>query len=336
MPASSISELFVVGDVHGCSEELGALLRKLPLDQESTLVFLGDYVDRGPNAKAVIDTILNLRELYNVIALKGNHEWLFMNYLARPNDAAATSNFILNGGGNTLASYSQDGTTYTVPSAHLEFLNSLRLFHSTPTHFFVHAGVPPDFDFADPIDEKTAHQLLWIRSVFLESKVKWPKMVVHGHTPVAKAEFHPNRINLDTGCVFGRSLTAWHVGSGKLFSVERDAKAAPRFLSSNIPGGQPRAHRFEGEIPVELVIQGSYFPFRTVNFNEFGLLVFPAPGSEHLHFSLGDKVFGQILPMGDSLFEFDGAVVRVDDVNGRPALGIKFESLRNLRDEVSF
>ncbi len=332
-PPSSSSKLFVIGDVHGCAAELRTLLRKLPLDQDSTLIFLGDYVDRGPDAKGVIDTILALRQIYNVIPLKGNHEWLFAQYLARPNDANATSNFVLNGGSNTLASYSDDGTTYSVPVAHLEFLAALPLYYSTDTHFFVHAGIPPDFDFSENISAKTAHQLLWIRSVFLESKVKWPKMVVHGHTPVEKAEFHPNRINLDTGCVFGRQLTAMNMATGELISVPRQPEVPARVLQSNIPGGQPRAQRFEGEIAVELVIQGSYFPFRTVNFNEFGLLVFPAPGSEHLHFDLGDKIFGQLLPGGDSVFEFDGAIVRTDVVNGKPALGIKFERLRNLRDD---
>lgn len=139
MPAP---KLIVIGDVHGCAEELKALVHKLPLDQDTTLLFLGDYVDRGPDAKGVIDTVLDLSELYKVIALKGNHEWLMEEYLAKPTNAVASGNFILNGGSATLASYSTDGQTYEIPSSHKEFLANLKLYHETETHFYVHAGIP--------------------------------------------------------------------------------------------------------------------------------------------------------------------------------------------------
>lgn len=337
MASQPSSNIYAIGDVHGCSEELKALLRKLKLDRESTLLFLGDYVDRGPDGKGVIDTILDLSEIYNVIALQGNHEWLFTQYLANPKDAQVSSNFILNGGSSTLVSYSTDGVSFTVPGAHRNFLAGLKLFHSTSTHFYVHAGVPPGFDFSrtENLDEKTAHQLLWIRSTFLDSKAQWPKVVVHGHTPVKAAEVHPNRINLDTGCVFGGRLTAMNMNTGELIEVARQEAQEPKFLNAPFPGGQNRPQRFVGEIPVDLQWQGKLHPFRTENFNEFGLLIFAQPGSEHLRLEVGMKVKGLIRPDPDSVFGFEGVVMRMAESKGKTGVGIKFDRLENLKENTS-
>jgi serine/threonine protein phosphatase 1 len=325
-------KLIVIGDVHGCAEELKALIHKLPLDQDTTILFLGDYVDRGPDAKGVIDTVLDLTELYKVIALQGNHEWLMQQYLANPQNAVASGNFILNGGSATLASYSQDGSTYTIPSSHRKFLDELKLFHSTETHFYVHAGIPPDFDFSPKVDAKTAHQFLWIRNVFLDSRVKWPKVIVHGHTPVSQPEILPNRINLDTGCVFGRRLTAMNMDTGEIYSVERN-QVAPTFLKHTAGAGGARAVRFHGEMAVELRVDGGLYPFRTVNFNEFGLLLYPAPGAKRMvQLSLGQAVEGQIQPGADLAFRFKASVVRKDLVKNLPHYGLRFDELENLAE----
>jgi len=323
-------KLFAIGDVHGCSEELRALIRQLPLDQDATLIFLGDYVDRGPDSKGVIDTVLDLSELYNVIALKGNHEWLLEQFLAKPGSPTASGNFILNGGSATLASYSTNGAEYSIPSAHREFLSGLKLFHETATHFFVHAGIPPTYDFQSSIDEKTAHQFLWIRNVFLDSRVQWPKVVVHGHTPVPQPELLPNRINLDTGCVFGRRLTAMDIATGQVFSVERHKYDRPTFLQHSLRGGKTRAQRFEGSVSVEILHQGVGCAFRTLNYNEFGLLIMPEKGSEHVDLSVGQQVQGIINPGGDNLFRFEGTVMRKEIVAARPQYGLRFDKLENL------
>lgn len=326
---------YVIGDVHGCSEELKILLHQLPLDSSATLLFLGDYVDRGPDSKGVIDTVLNMSELYRVIALKGNHEWLMEQYLKNPLDPTASGNFILNGGSPTLASYSLDGSTFEIPSAHLAFLKSLKIFYSTNTHFYVHAGIPPDYDFSAQndatLDPKTAHQMLWIRSVFLESKVKWPKMVVHGHTPVPQAEVHPNRINLDTGCVFGRKLTAWNATTGEFFSVARDQQADPKFLTSTF-AGRARAQRFVGQVAVSVPIGAETFSFTTVNFNEFGLLMSSSAGAPAVAMSVGQQISGRIQPGDGHSFEFKGAVTRVDSSKGFSVYAIKFDSLRTMKE----
>jgi len=326
-------KLFVIGDVHGCAEELKALIHKLPLDQNSTLLFLGDYVDRGPDSKAVIDIVLDLSEVYQVIALKGNHEWLMEQYLANPENPVASGNFILNGGSATLASYSADGATYTIPASHREFLRGLKLFHATESHFFVHAGVPPNYDFAaNSVDEKTAHQFLWIRDVFLNSKKKWPKIVVHGHTPVETAEILPNRINLDTGCVFGRRLSAMNMATGELISVERNQGTRPSFLTHTLSGGRARAQRFAGDVTVEILVGSVGFAFHTVNYNEFGLLIYAAPGAEHLKFAAGESLNGLIKPGGDNIFHFQATVIRVDKVKGVPQYALRFDKLENLAE----
>jgi len=322
---------FVIGDVHGCAEELKILLHQLPLDHESTLIFLGDYVDRGPDSKGVIDTLLNVSELYKVITLKGNHEAMFEDYLLKPRDSVAASNFILNGGSSTLASYSEDGVKFTVPSAHREFLSKLLICHSTEKYFFVHAGVPPGFTFTEPFDPKTQHQMLWIRSVFLDSKEQWAKIVVHGHTPVKEPEVLPYRINLDTGCVFGRHLTAYDITNKKFYSVNRNQAADPKFLTHTF-GGRTRAQRYEGEVSVEVRQGFETFAFRTVNFNEFGMLIYPDPSKPVLALTVGQIISGMIMTGGETTFEFRGPVMRADSKSGILQYGIKFESLINLKD----
>lgn len=325
---------FVIGDVHGCSEELKILLHQLPLDQKSTILFLGDYVDRGPNSKGVIDTVLNISELYNVIALKGNHEALMSLFINNPSDPTASGNFILNGGSSTLASYSRNGTTYHIPDSHIAFLKNLKLFHTTDTHFFVHAGIPPDYDFAThpnaPVDPKTAVQMMWIRTTFLDNDAKWPKLVVHGHTPVDKPEILHNRVNLDTGCVFGGSLTAWNIADGKFYSVKRNQESDPKFLTSEFDG-RSRARRFVGEVSVEILHVSDVFFYQTVNFNEFGLLVSAAPKSPVRPLLVSQKVSGRILPGDDQIFEFQGTVTRVDATRPVPVYAIKFDSLRSVK-----
>lgn len=327
-------QMIVIGDVHGCAEELKALVRQLPLNPDTTLLFLGDYIDRGPDSKGVIDIVLDLSQLFPVIALKGNHEWLLEEYLARPDNATASGNFILNGGSATLASYSTDGSTYTIPGEHIQFLRSLKLFHATDTHFYVHAGIPPGYDFSPKIDAKTAHQFLWIREVFLKSKTKWPKMIVHGHSPVEEAEILPNRINLDTGCVYGRRLTAMHMSTGRLYSVERDQVERPTFLTQSLRGGKTRARRFLGDVAVHLLVNGSSFRFHTVNYNEFGVLVYAGDGAESLSLAEGQVVEGRIQPGGDSVFRFRGKVMRRETLEGRVHYGLHFDHLENLAESA--
>lgn len=209
--------LFAIGDIHGQFEELILLLQQLPLVASSTLVFLGDYVDRGLQSKEVIQKIIDLQGSYNVITLLGNHEQMFLNYLQDPLCGIGSS-FLQNGGTATLASYSTELGDYEVLPEHKRFLQSLRLSYQTKDYFFVHAGVPK-IPLKDLDEEKHKAEMLWIRERFLVGNYSWEKIIVHGHTPTIEVEITPNRINLDTGCVYGNRLSAIGLPSNTVYSV---------------------------------------------------------------------------------------------------------------------
>src|SRR5678815_719209 len=116
--------LYAIGDIHGCADELDDLLTRLPLQSGSTLVFLGDYIDRGPKSRQVIERVLDLRRHFEVIALRGNHEQMLLEFLEGESDQLV-ARFVLNGGSSTLASYADPSGHYGIPPSHEEFFRSL-------------------------------------------------------------------------------------------------------------------------------------------------------------------------------------------------------------------
>ena len=197
--------LLAIGDIHGCRGRLIELLAEVNPHSEDQLIFLGDYIDRGPDARGVIDELLDLRQRHpRSIFLKGNHEAMFREYL----DGTDPFPFLLNGGAATLNSYQQGGEV-RIPPEHLDFLRELKLFHETDDFIFVHAGLRPGL----PLAQQQEGDLLWIRSEFLDSDYDWGKTVVFGHTPLASPLLTENRIGLDTGAGFGRVLTCCEVRS---------------------------------------------------------------------------------------------------------------------------
>ncbi|MCB0378631.1 MAG: serine/threonine protein phosphatase, partial [Bdellovibrionales bacterium] len=206
-----------IGDIHGCADELESLIEQLPIDDNTHLVFLGDYVDRGPNSKKVIQMVIDLKKRCDVIALKGNHEAMMLDFLKDPSSVSAGL-FILNGGSATLASYSTGSEKFHIPDDHLEFLESLKFYHETDDYFFVHAGVP-DVPLNKIDIKKHSLDLIWIRSAFHTSTFQWDKVIVHGHTVVEQVEMLENRINLDTGCVFQGRLSALDLSDRQLYQV---------------------------------------------------------------------------------------------------------------------
>jgi serine/threonine protein phosphatase 1 len=199
--------LLAVGDIHGCLDPLRKLLRKVQPKRQDTIVFLGDYVDRGPDSRGVIDFLLKFAHLFpRTVFLKGNHEAMFLDYL----QGGPKFPFLQNGGISTLASYTQ-----TVPPEHLAFLRQLRLYHETEDHIFVHAGLRPGL----PLAEQREEDLLWIREEFLRCDYDWGKTVVFGHTPWAEPLLKEKRIGVDTGAVYGRKLSCCDVESRQCWSV---------------------------------------------------------------------------------------------------------------------
>ncbi|MEN8689641.1 MAG: metallophosphoesterase family protein [Desulfobacterales bacterium] len=199
-----MERIYAVGDIHGCYDKLLALMEKMDIDFESdTLVFLGDYIDRGPQSFEVVAYLADLNQRYaNTIFLKGNHEQMLEKYLSGEDRIT----YLVNGGQQTLESYMNrprpEGEP-AIPSTHLEFFKSLQIYHETQKYIFVHAGLKNKV----PLEKQKTEDLLWIRRRFIESKYDYGKMVVFGHTPLHEPLLLPNKIGIDTGAVYGNRLT---------------------------------------------------------------------------------------------------------------------------------
>jgi serine/threonine protein phosphatase 1 len=199
---------FAIGDIHGCLAKLVALLEwchAIDRAKNAKYVFLGDYVDRGPEARGVVELLIE-RQWMNpdrVICLRGNHEQMLLRASNPDRSDQELMTWMRNGGRQTLASYAVDDPC-EIPADHLAWFDSLPLSHSTPGRMYVHAGVRP----GTPLDAQTEEDLLWIREPFLSSTESREMFIIHGHTPVELPEFRTNRLNLDTGACFGGRLTA--------------------------------------------------------------------------------------------------------------------------------
>lgn len=181
---------YAVGDVHGRSDLLHQALRDIDDDragEPAVAVFLGDYVDRGPDSRAVIDRLMSDDAPgLTKVCLMGNHEAMMLQALAQGGPAMAT--WLQNGGETTCRSYLGQ-----FPPAHLSWLGALPLTYETEHHLFVHAGIRPDV----ALSEQRQTDLLWIRRAFLDAREDFGKHVVHGHSPEIGPDLSPFRTNLD-------------------------------------------------------------------------------------------------------------------------------------------
>lgn len=203
-------KLYAIGDIHGCLDQLKALMAKLPLRKNDELLFIGDYIDRGPDSKGVVDYVLELRQGRpgKVICLMGNHEWMLLNHL----DGSDPLSWLQNGGEATLASY---GGEDQIPYAHQEFFHSLSPLHRTDAYLFVHAGIRPGV----PLEAQSTEDMLWIRREFYLYPGRFDPPVVFGHTPLREVLIQEDRIGIDTGCVFGGKLTCLVLPGRELIQV---------------------------------------------------------------------------------------------------------------------
>lgn len=222
---------FVIGDIHGCMDELTALVRELPLQSGDTLVFLGDYVDRGPNSRGVIDFILDLHGQgeYEIHCLKGNHEDMLLSFVGLGGNHGDM--FLFNGGVTTLKSYgvnaigspSADGARFlhALPEPHRNFFTNLETYCFLGEFLCVHAGVQP----LRPWEEQVEEEMLWIRQEFIQNEHPFPHTVLFGHTPMEEVLFHlPYKVGLDTGLVYGNRLSCLELTRKILFQVDRGGR----------------------------------------------------------------------------------------------------------------
>lgn len=205
-----ITQYIAIGDIHGCFNSLLALLKKLEAYPEATLIFIGDYIDRGPKSMQVVDYLIEYSDKRECIFLRGNHEQMLLDAVNK-NDS---SMWIRNGGESTLQSYNISGDELIFPEHHLEFYKNTKLFFETETHFYVHAGVPVDIILKESIaDPKHYHTFLWGRDHINAFETPWEKTIVFGHTPMPNPIRRPKMLGIDTGCVYNK------LGYGKLTAV---------------------------------------------------------------------------------------------------------------------
>lgn len=303
-PPRAPAPLVAIGDVHGCAAELRALLAQLPLGPDATVVFVGDYVDRGPDSRAVIDTVLALGARTTVVGLLGNHEAMLLDFLDRPASSDG-GRFIFNGGSATLAAYADERGRWAIPEEHRRFLRGLALVHETPRHVFVHAGLPEaPLAALDPAAARP--HLLWTRAM-RDTTYDFGKVVVHGHSAVAEALIAPNRVNVDTGCVYGGRLSAVELHAGAVYSVAAGSPAPPRHLRDG--ASRRRAMRFAGAIPVRLAGDAGDERFETINYSPLGLYLRPRAGTAPARRE-GDVVHGVLGEPGRWEMPFGGRIVR--------------------------
>lgn len=213
-----------ITDIHGCNKTFKALLDKVALTASDELFLLGDYIDRGPDSKGVIDTILKLQEDgFQVTCLRGNHEQMFLDM----SQAIPGQSFNLYPGlVDTLVSYNCRHPK-EIPPRHLEFMNSLAYYHEVEGYLLVHAGF--NFSIPDPLQDQEA--MLWERHWYTKVDKKWTdnRIILHGHTPTkvedilrmyASMEVMSTLI-LDSGCVFRLKgmgqLTAFDMTNRRLY-----------------------------------------------------------------------------------------------------------------------
>lgn len=195
MPAS---RLIAIGDIHGSAGALQRLLRALEPGPDDTLIFLGDYIDRGEDSRAVLDQLMQLDQTHRCIFLKGNHEDLFLR--ACEGGAMEWLNWLGNGGVTTLRDFDRT----LPPDCYVAWLRRLVMSHETDAYYFVHAGLRPGL----PPAASTDVDRLWIREPFLSSTYDWGKRVVFGHTVQPKGPLvQANKIGIDTGACLQRGGT---------------------------------------------------------------------------------------------------------------------------------
>lgn len=226
--------VYAIGDIHGRLDLMNELLDRIEADEadrrpaRTTLVFLGDLVDRGPDSAGVVQRAMGLRESDRVVRfIKGNHEEVFLKACA--GDTKAARFMIRIGGRPTILSYGVSEDEYDVstfdslpdllaervPHEHLAFLHKFEEMVVIGDYAFVHAGIRPGIELA----AQSPEDLRWIRGEFLDHRAQHEKIIVHGHSIVEEPEICANRIGIDTGAFASGRLTALGLEMGDRWTL---------------------------------------------------------------------------------------------------------------------
>ncbi len=208
-----MNRIFAIGDIHGCSNTFKALVQLLNLQPADHLYCVGDYIDRGPDSKGVIDYILQLRTGgYNVYPLRGNHEQMMMDSIISPQKF---EHWVNNGGEATLKSFGCVNYTQMEP-VYQNFFSSTKHYYEHDNFIFAHAGL----NFARENIFEDVYSMLWIRNFVIDAQKLGQRLLIHGHTPVnhsiirAQPIAPGHALNIDAGCVY-----AHNPGQGRLVAL---------------------------------------------------------------------------------------------------------------------
>lgn len=219
-----MDSIYAIGDIHGHAAELDRVLDLIEADggARQKAVFLGDYTDRGPDSRGVLERLIEGKKAgRDWVTLKGNHDRLFEWFMEE--EPRQDPHMLIGfhwfheriGGRETVQSYGLDvrptkrvkelheEALEIIPQSHQDFLRNLQMTYETDQLFFCHAGIRPEV----PLAEQDEEDLVWIRQEFHAYTGPHPKLIVHGHTPVPVAQHYGNRVNLDSGAGFGDPLT---------------------------------------------------------------------------------------------------------------------------------
>jgi len=211
-----MNRIFAIGDIHGSNEAFHQMLfAEIKINKHDEIYCIGDYIDRGPDSKDVIDTIMSLREQgYHIHTLRGNHEQMMMDAELSMENFQRWYN---NGGNTTLESFDVDKYS-AMPRKYKDFFENTQFFFSVDDYIFVHAGL--NFERDDIFEDKDA--MLWIRDFFPQQNKLGNQQMIHGHTPQSLHDIlnqKGNCINIDAGCVYDN-----HRNLGNLIAISLPTK----------------------------------------------------------------------------------------------------------------
>ncbi len=214
---------FAISDIHGCAKTFKALLERISFSTEDELYLLGDYIDRGPDSKGVIDHIWQLQETgYTIRCLRGNHEQMFLHVIDARNELSGFKETL--GYVETLVSFGTSNVDH-IPKSYINWMKNLDFYLEVDQYILVHAGL--NFNAKNPFENK--REMIWIRHWYEEIDREWlgDRIIVHGHTPTRQLEIKNSirqlseipAIDIDNGCPFES------FGFGNLCAFELGTKA---------------------------------------------------------------------------------------------------------------